>query len=358
MPEKMAIGTSRVRTEYVNELRKAWTDYRLVLFLGAGVSVVRGIPNWNDLVLDLLLEESTRISGYWPPYRKALGAWLVEYFDFSPLMLARIVKTQIRRDHPDLSKDELQRTFRERLRNAIYRNVVQPPDRDTLTTVADFIARAHAEYRLQSVVTFNFDDLLERELQQRGVRIQTVHSRQRHRGEALPIVHVHGYVPQSDDVANELIFTEDDYNRLTYSVFHWGLSEIANALRNRNALMIGLSMTDPSLRRIFDAVHEDGEPIQHFLVRKEYALGGWEQFDVTSDIERRAEKYRRQMRRDDRVKDPAQIVDAVRDALRQAHSFDRELFKDLGIGTLWLEDWADIAPLLDAISGAPSRPAS
>src|SRR4051794_16694781 len=48
----------------------------------------------------------------------------------------------------------------------------------------------------------------------------------------------------------DVVFTEPDYHRLTDSVFHWSLSFIVERLRKNTVPFIGLSMSDPNLRRL------------------------------------------------------------------------------------------------------------
>ena len=56
--DQIRVGGSRVNASDLRGLRAAWQGQRLVLFLGAGVSVSQGLPSWNKLVLDLLLSHA------------------------------------------------------------------------------------------------------------------------------------------------------------------------------------------------------------------------------------------------------------------------------------------------------------
>ena len=85
-----------MRTEYLHALQQAWRERRLVLFLGAGVSMPYGVPAWRELVLHLLLDTADRrFAQFMPHYRPALATWLADRFDFSPALLARVVKYQL-----------------------------------------------------------------------------------------------------------------------------------------------------------------------------------------------------------------------------------------------------------------------
>jgi hypothetical protein len=58
-----AAGRSRVNRSDLEGLTWAWSHRRLVLFLGAGVSLEWGIPAWKNLVLELLFEQTKECDG-------------------------------------------------------------------------------------------------------------------------------------------------------------------------------------------------------------------------------------------------------------------------------------------------------
>ena len=95
---KLQFGHSAVNSSDVRELRNAWDTRRLVLVLGAGVSVPCGLPSWRKLILDLLYSHSAtarRWRGLDPEARRALLVWLCDHLDQDPLVLARLAKRSI-----------------------------------------------------------------------------------------------------------------------------------------------------------------------------------------------------------------------------------------------------------------------
>jgi hypothetical protein len=79
-------------------LKEAWKRRKPVLFLGAGVSQPYGLPGWNDLVLTLLLDESSHaFDRFWPHYRVPLGSWLAETFGLSVVSIARLARAYAQR---------------------------------------------------------------------------------------------------------------------------------------------------------------------------------------------------------------------------------------------------------------------
>src|SRR3569832_3024104 len=124
-PDKIHVGQSSVNQSDLNGLRWAWKQKHLVLFLGAGVSIPYGIPSWKTHVLELLFEQvehTRRLGNIWPHYRRALASWMTDYFDYSPLVLARMVerdsrKRAKRKGAPEASAGE--QIFLEKLRTQL-----------------------------------------------------------------------------------------------------------------------------------------------------------------------------------------------------------------------------------------------
>jgi SIR2-like protein len=366
--ETRRAGTSAVNASDVRGLQAAWRRKDLVLFLGAGVSVPYGIPTWKNLVLELLFDQAeaaSRLRNVLPHYRRALASWLTDYFEYDPVILARVVETDMRRKAR--GRPDADAAFLEGVRAHLYRTCGQlhpgaqpktarsrPPT--SLDAVADLVARSSRSRGVAAVVTFNFDDLLERALERRHVRCTVIANANRVRLGGIPIVHPHGYLQQraSDPGSRpNVVFTEDDYHRLTGSAFHWALTMILEQLRNHTALFIGLSMSDPNLRRLLDAAHTGGQPA-HWQVQKRHEIRDRERAQVFANVQERARKEAEilggAVGDDPVIKDEQSLSDAVNAVLRQADSYDRQLFESMGVKTIWLEQFDDIPALLRLIS--------
>ncbi len=131
---KVQAGTAAVNASDIKELRKAWRNRQLVLFLGAGVSIPYGLPSWKNLVLELLFEhaQGTRRLGHlWPHYRRAVASWMTDYFDYDPLVLARMVERDLRAAKPASPGEPSAGVdlFLERLRAHLYAGLREPGGR-------------------------------------------------------------------------------------------------------------------------------------------------------------------------------------------------------------------------------------
>ena len=92
---RLRAGSATVSASDLKGLRSAWRSRQLVLFLGAGVSIPYGLPSWKNFVLELLFEQAERtrrLGRLWPHYRRALASWMTDYFEYDPLVLARMVE--------------------------------------------------------------------------------------------------------------------------------------------------------------------------------------------------------------------------------------------------------------------------
>lgn len=363
MREYKRISERSERLKYLKSLKRAWAERRLVLFLGAGVSQPYGIMNWNDLVFDLLADESNPMQQFFPHYRAALASWLADTYDFSPITLARVVKYRVGRIANQADDKARLEQFMHYVRGFLYRSYQpNPKGRTSLAAIVEMLHKSETGRRrkqggVAAVVTLNFDNILELELKKLNPRLKVypVYDATRRDGNGLPIVHVHGYLPKDGAIPpNEFVFTEDDYHRLTYSMFNWSLAEITSYLRSHTVLFIGLSMSDPNLRRLLDATHipngdADAEfKPEHFLIRKEYALAEQERGEAMHEVELRARRRAKSLGRDE-VKPPDSLSDAITVMLKEAHNFDRQLFENMGVGVIWVKGFEDIPLVLDEI---------
>ncbi len=233
----------------------------------------------------------------------------------------------------------------------MYANYREPAGSTLLTAVGELIGKNSSRCGVDSVVTFNFDDLLEAELRRRGVATQPVTSKDRQRGRGFRVIHPHGYVPRDGPVSRQdIVFTEPDYHRLTESVFHWGLSEIVDRLRKNTVLFMGLSMSDPSLRRLLDASRNSDIP-PHWQIQKRHAIQDQEALQIMAEVERRAREYATLLGSGfDEQKKPYQLEEAIHATLRQADTYDREVFEGMGVKTIWVDRFDDVTDIISAIA--------
>lgn len=238
-----------------DRLKKAINDfnrYDSVLFIGAGVSASAKIPDWTSLLKNLLGADTTINTNDFDSVFKSM--------DYSNLVTARYIEKSLNAD---------KRTIIKKLRQILYPNE-SLEESSLITAICDLIIR---QKNLRSVITYNYDTLIEDCLKDKGKTCFSVFKNSRDESNSFPVYHVHGVVFRNNDngFSEDIILTEDDYHRVYSEVFDWSNVEQLHALTRCTCLFIGLSMNDPNLRRLLEVAQRDsGRSVRHyaFLERK------------------------------------------------------------------------------------------
>ena len=220
----------------VQEARKAFNKGRNALILGAGVSKNAGLPLWDELLKDIFYSIKPEDT--------------IDNFDAlsQPCGNSQIIKAQYL---SELAKDsqQLSKAIAKRLRN--YKHTIYKP-------LFESIANMIKTERIYEVLTFNYDDLLEDAIDfylGETKRYFVVYSNNQELNDAMPIYHLHGFVPinkKREKIKPTPIISEKDYHQLYKSSFHWSNIALLHALNTNTCFFIGLSMLDPNMRRILD----------------------------------------------------------------------------------------------------------
>lgn len=224
-------------------------------FLGAGVSLDAGLLSWGKLLDSMVsqLREMKEVS------LNDLDA-IKRDFGKDYLVKARFLRRLC---------EEREVSFVGLIRKALYGVALQ--DSKLVEVIADCVE----SNKLSSVITYNYDDILERELSNRGVPVFSVDGQNRPAANQFPVFHVHGFISSDEDKSYDknVVLSEDEYHALYNNAFHWSNIEQLHALVQTTCFFIGLSMKDPNLRRLLDIAQYrgTGTPSHYaFLRRGEY----------------------------------------------------------------------------------------
>lgn len=332
-------------------LRRAWKEGRLTPFLGAGVSAPYGLPQWQDLVMRILIDESWQAFGeFWKNYQTPLAVWMSENFDFGLESLARFAKSRFAVNTGTPRRSQFNQYVAEKMYERA--PVGRPAQETSLGVVADLIAESERRpggRAIPAVVTLNFDDLLEQELAERQVRAEPVYDGRRRKAGRLAVIHAHGFLPRGrKPPASDLIFTEDDYNRFALQTVHWAQVEMMSRLRNGTALFVGMSMSDTNLRRLLDATRDGTKP-RHFAVRRRLTLTPEARQEAAERIHKRAMTGLKPAERRQMEGQAATLAWAIERMLAEARAIDTALLAEMGVGTIWVDDFKEIGDVLRAI---------
>ena len=238
-----------------DRLKKAINDFNRfdsVFFVGAGVSASAKIPDWQTLLKNLLADSDIFTPNDFISVFKSA--------DSSNLVTARYIEKSLNAD---------KKVIVEKIRQMLYpSDFIQ--ESCLITTICELIIK---QKNLRSVITYNYDTLIEDCLKEKGKSCFSVYKNSRNESNSFPLYHVHGIVFRKNDDGQpeDVVLTENDYHRVYSEVFDWSNVEQLHALTRCTCFFIGLSLNDPNLRRLLEIAQRDsGRSVRHyaFLERK------------------------------------------------------------------------------------------
>lgn len=325
------------RDKIVDEITEAYKSGQFTLFLGAGVSSSAGLPDWdtllNSLFVSMLTSElgdnsknnSQEISNIVKTLRLVDGP--------SALMSARYIRKGMA-----TSGSTEQTKFINAVTEQLYklRDNRKPMSSNLIKSLAAICMPGRTGARVKSVVTYNFDDLLERELLNREIGHKTIFEEfDLPSQEELPIYHVHGYLPEKREQYSNLerctlVFSEEGYHKIYNDPYHWSNLVQLNNLKETTCVMIGLSMTDPNLRRLLEISSRSIIKPKHYAFLKRININNF-----TKEIN---------------GKQKIEPTNMAVKFLDRHHSLNEEVLKELGVNIIWYEEYDEIPKILNKIS--------
>jgi hypothetical protein len=250
----------------IKRLRAAFRRNELAIYVGAGASKDSGLPTWYSLILSVYLN-SLGIPGSDQRPWHLIQATGEQWFARSrvPMELAARALRASFRDST---------TFRKWIGFGLYQRVQFDghgyATRDirslirrnpTLNAIVRLCRRTRVgDVGLRAVVNYNLDGLLEEALG--SFAFQSVWKQTPVKSGVLPIYHVHGYLPVRDPFGeqspkigsspDEIVLTEDQYHREAADPYSWANLVQLQAMSSSVGLTIGLSLSDPNMRRLLD----------------------------------------------------------------------------------------------------------
>ncbi|WP_302172103.1 SIR2 family protein [uncultured Streptococcus sp.] len=310
----------RKREEYLKKLKIEYDNDNLVLFLGAGASYDAKIATWNTLITDLLIElidkelakNDIQMENH---YKEIIATEISKQNGASPLLQTRFIRTGM----PE--------NFGELVRKILYKNSLNSSD--LLNQIGQLCIPNRGKIGVQAIVNYNFDDLIEKSLDRLDIRYRSIYDEGMiPNSSELGIYHVHGFLPQEpndyDDQENTLlVFSEEGYHKLILESYNWANITQINFLMTHTCVFIGLSLTDPNLRRLLEIVaqkniNNDDQP-KHYAVLKRPTFKNYENIESIRSFEK------------------------VNQSLQEAY------YQELGLNIIWVDNFKDIPDILKSI---------
>ncbi|QOD13872.1 SIR2 family protein [Psychrobacter sp. 28M-43] len=327
------------RGSIVENLKSCYKKGQFSLFLGAGVSSSAGMPDWNTLLNSLFVtyftQEFDKDITMGDEDISDLVSRLNSVDEPSALMAARYLRKGLSKGDGDAKK------FIEAVTKNLYklRNSELSIDSDLIKSIASMCLPRRTGAKVQSVITYNFDDLLERQLSNNSILHRCIYTdNESYDPDELPIYHVHGFLPEErksyDGLDNStLVFSEEGYHQIYSDSYHWSNLVQLNSFRESTCLMVGLSMTDPNLRRLLEISSKNIERSKHFAFMKRLSSN---EFCYEIGKEKKSKVIKN--------------VDGADKFLELHHTLNEELMKELGVTVIWYETYDDIPKILREVT--------
>ncbi|WP_332236856.1 SIR2 family protein [Sporolactobacillus sp. KGMB 08714] len=313
------------KKQHISNLKQSFHKDKLVLFLGAGASRAAKIPAWNNLISGLLVsllsellkKNNIELSSEEKNY---IVKELKESNQNSALLLAQYAKCG------------LQDLFTTTITHILYKSCIS--ESSLLTALSKLCKPLRSRIGIQGVINYNFDDLVEYNFSQHDINYHAVYQEADVPAQdELGIYHVHGFLPREREKYTDLnksllVFSEKGYHDLMLDPYNWANLVQLNYLRENTCLFIGLSLTDPNLRRLLDISArkaEDNNP-KHFAILKRKLFH--EEIISASNIDSKKIKK----------------FDLVNQQLLE------EYYKELSLNIIWVDSFDEIPKMLDELS--------
>lgn len=116
----------------------------------------------------------------------------------------------------------------------------------------------------------NFDDLIECALSKHNIEYCPIWKEGQIYGmDALPIFHVHGFLPNQREIDSpNLVFSEEAYHSQFIDPYSWSNLIQLNTFSANICLFVGLSLSDPNLRRLLDISWRRNQRCKHYIIMR------------------------------------------------------------------------------------------
>lgn len=263
--------------EKIALLKETLIDNQLTLVCGAGISRDSSIPDWNELLVNIL-NETFFDDGSNVPKSKILAEDLLSLMPQSNLILGKYLRLVLKKDFEKVVQKHLysyynqDRDFESSMMVQGHEIINYALETNMMKAIVELARPKRRGKRLESIITFNFDDLIECALSKHNIEYCSIWKEGQIYGiDALPIFHVHGFLPNQREIDSpNLVFSEEAYHSQFIDPYSWSNLIQLNTFSTNICLFVGLSLSDPNLRRLLDISWRRNQRCKHYIVmRKE-----------------------------------------------------------------------------------------
>jgi hypothetical protein len=317
------------------QLARSLQNNKLVLVLGAGVSMGFGLPDWPTLLQKLMI---TTIEQE-PEVSTALSKLFSAVFAPSSVMAGRYLQKFY---------EDKEESFEAAVRRVLYESLDIEAASALMEEIVHLCVAPGRSPTLDSIITYNFDDLLEQRLDMLDVKppYMAIYSDGMHAGNRLPIYHVHGYLPSEGeiDLKNRITLGESVYHKQYTDIYSWNNIVQINKFTDFDCLFIGTSLTDPNIRRLLDvAYRQRGQRDEfHYVFKKRVRRE-----DVQSRLELILKNDLSMMHT--KVSAELDLEKTVDYLIGISDRFEESDTASFGVKTIWVNEFDEIPEILSEI---------
>lgn len=317
------------------EIKRCSYDYRkgnLTIVLGSGVSLSFGLPDWRTL-LSGVLDEALKENKHHEIIKQS-----IELVSSNNLITANHIR--------NLCKSSNDLEFYDMLKRNLYKNYDKTKAQDLFLEIANLIPEVNTfneyntKHSINSIITYNYDDIFQQTVKTLNtkLKLKTIYKAgQICPKNALPIFHVHGYLPLDNAIfgMNDIVLLESSYHEQYADTFKWNNIVQYNAFLNQNCIFIGVSLEDPNLRRLLymAAKNNPSKDNFHYLIKRKY-----NQNDVLATLSKEG-------KRDYKNKSETEKEEII----QSLHSIAEEDANKLKISIIWINDYFEIPRVINDI---------
>lgn len=244
-------------------LNSKYNNGELTLFCGSGISAGSGLPTWDELIHNFIKEINETDD---EDDQDNILKLIPTVFQTSYTILGQYIQNK-------QIKSGSEKDFYNSIRSKLY-PYTEKTSNGTLDAIVSLCKGNESNGKLNSIVTLNYDDLLEQRLKKNGLNnfIPITKEGQWFSTGCLPIFHVHGYLPRDGDADSfgNVVFGESTYHAMYNDPYCWQNRIQMDHLCRNTCLFIGMSMYDPNLRRLLSIARQkcQGFHEYHYIVKK------------------------------------------------------------------------------------------
>jgi len=330
--KKLPKSSTISKTQSLKNISESYKKEKLVLVLGAGISLEFGVPSWDNLLQNLMvhtIEKEHKVSSL-------LSKLFNEIFTPNPLIAGRYLQDYFEKNNS---------SFESMVRDVLYSGIDKDKNSSTLNEIVRICVAPGKSPNIDSIITYNFDDILEYKLDktQMDIPYKSIYGiGMEIKNDELPIYHVHGYLPENKKLnnSNKITFGESNYHQQYSDIYSWNNIVQINKFRENTCLFIGSSLTDPNIRRLLDiALKQKGNKRKHHYI-----------FKKSVNLDYLKQKLKKSLKSPDILnnKNNAGLnFDETIKLLKEIYErFEENDSASFGVQTIWINDWSELPKIL------------